>query len=101
MYSHLWRSQVKIKKLVDIWERGNTFPAAMLSGFKQKLESPANGKIPPSNAAEAVDLVYLKRISNPDASSRPVDDTRRNTAKGLCERHRTRETRDGHCNYPS
>jgi hypothetical protein len=84
MYSHFWRSQIKIKKLVDIWERGNTFPAAMLSGFKQKLESPASGKISPSNAAEAVDIIYLERISNPDTSSCPVDDTRRNTTKGLC-----------------
>ncbi|KAL8703910.1 MAG: hypothetical protein Q9201_002922 [Fulgogasparrea decipioides] len=33
----------RIKKLVDIWERGSTFPAEMLSTFKQKLDSPANG----------------------------------------------------------
>ncbi|KAI9840772.1 MAG: hypothetical protein M1837_001302 [Sclerophora amabilis] len=30
----------KIKKLVDIWERGSTFPATMLSSFKQKLNAP-------------------------------------------------------------
>ncbi|KAL2817230.1 hypothetical protein BDW59DRAFT_152826 [Aspergillus cavernicola] len=31
----------KIKKLVDIWERGYTFPAPMLASFKQKLNAPA------------------------------------------------------------
>lgn len=34
-------------KLLDIWERGGTFPAALLAGFKQKLNpSISNGKIP-------------------------------------------------------
>ncbi|KAL4870180.1 hypothetical protein BDV12DRAFT_166331 [Aspergillus spectabilis] len=32
----------KIKKLVDIWERGYTFPAPMLASFKKKLSAPAN-----------------------------------------------------------
>ncbi|KAI9836190.1 MAG: hypothetical protein M1819_001527 [Sarea resinae] len=32
----------KVKKLVDIWERGNTFPAQMLSSFKEKLNAPAH-----------------------------------------------------------
>jgi protein NRD1 len=31
----------KIKKLVDIWERGNTFPAHMINDFKEKLNAPA------------------------------------------------------------
>ncbi|KAJ5833192.1 hypothetical protein N7474_001503 [Penicillium riverlandense] len=30
----------KIKKLVDIWERGQTFPAPMLASFKEKLNAP-------------------------------------------------------------
>ncbi|KAH8691119.1 hypothetical protein BGW36DRAFT_363464 [Talaromyces proteolyticus] len=29
----------KIKKLVDIWERGQTFPASMLASFKAKLNA--------------------------------------------------------------
>lgn len=38
--------QQRIKKLVDIWERGSTFPASMLSSFKEKLNAPGlNGKI--------------------------------------------------------
>ncbi|KAB8072844.1 hypothetical protein BDV29DRAFT_146575 [Aspergillus leporis] len=31
----------KIRKLVDIWERGYTFPAPMLASFKEKLNAPA------------------------------------------------------------
>ncbi|KMU73939.1 hypothetical protein CISG_03917 [Coccidioides immitis RMSCC 3703] len=34
----------KIRKLVDIWERGATFPAAMLSSFKEKLNAPVSQK---------------------------------------------------------
>ncbi|KAJ5105113.1 hypothetical protein NUU61_002460 [Penicillium alfredii] len=30
----------KIKKLVDIWERGYTFPPPMLASFKEKLNAP-------------------------------------------------------------
>ncbi|KAI0549557.1 hypothetical protein F4679DRAFT_266458 [Xylaria curta] len=30
----------KIKKLVDIWEKGQTFPMAMIESFKQKLNAP-------------------------------------------------------------
>ncbi|KAI4148548.1 MAG: hypothetical protein L6R39_002760 [Caloplaca ligustica] len=36
--------KARIKKLVDIWERGNTFPNDMLTTFKEKLDTPANGK---------------------------------------------------------
>ncbi|KAJ5698274.1 hypothetical protein N7462_000279 [Penicillium macrosclerotiorum] len=32
----------KIKKLIDIWERGYTFPAAMLASFREKLNAPPN-----------------------------------------------------------
>ena len=31
--------QEKIKKLVDIWERGSTFPAPLLISFKEKLNA--------------------------------------------------------------
>ncbi|KAK4146533.1 uncharacterized protein C8A04DRAFT_34984 [Dichotomopilus funicola] len=30
----------KIKKLVDIWEKGQTFPASMVNSFKEKLNAP-------------------------------------------------------------
>ncbi|KAL8682721.1 MAG: hypothetical protein Q9186_001232 [Xanthomendoza sp. 1 TL-2023] len=35
--------KARIKKLIDIWERGNTFPNEMLSIFKEKIDAPANG----------------------------------------------------------
>ncbi|PYH72497.1 Nrd1 complex RNA-binding subunit [Aspergillus vadensis CBS 113365] len=35
----------KIKKLVDIWERGNTFPAPMLASFKEKLNAPPSQNV--------------------------------------------------------
>ncbi|EER27483.1 hypothetical protein D8B26_006445 [Coccidioides posadasii str. Silveira] len=35
----------KIRKLVDIWERGATFPAAMLSSFKEKLNAPVSQNV--------------------------------------------------------
>ncbi|KAI9807522.1 MAG: hypothetical protein M1825_005462 [Sarcosagium campestre] len=34
--------QEKIKKLVDIWERSNTFPPSMTESFKEKLSAPRN-----------------------------------------------------------
>ncbi|KAI9796410.1 MAG: hypothetical protein M1833_006182 [Piccolia ochrophora] len=30
----------KIRKLVDIWERGSTFPGPMIASFKEKLDAP-------------------------------------------------------------
>ena len=36
--------QEKIKKLIDIWERGYTFPAAMLNSFREKLNAPPQSK---------------------------------------------------------
>lgn len=33
--------QEKIRKLVDIWEKGQTFPLSMLNSFKEKLSTPA------------------------------------------------------------
>ncbi|KAF7509140.1 hypothetical protein GJ744_008367 [Endocarpon pusillum] len=32
--------KARIKKLLDIWERSNTFPVAMLSSIKEKLDAP-------------------------------------------------------------
>lgn len=31
--------QEKIRKLVDIWDKGQTFPAQMVESFKQKLQA--------------------------------------------------------------
>jgi protein NRD1 len=35
----------KISKLLDIWERGQTFPQQMLAGLKQQLKAPQKSKI--------------------------------------------------------
>ncbi|KAI2471818.1 hypothetical protein F4781DRAFT_385974 [Annulohypoxylon bovei var. microspora] len=37
----------KIKKLIDIWEKGQTFPQAMIESFKQKLSSAKNESTTP------------------------------------------------------
>jgi protein NRD1 len=37
----------KISKLLDIWERGQTFPLDKLRGFKQKLNSLQTCKLAP------------------------------------------------------
>jgi protein NRD1 len=34
----------KISKLLDIWERGQTFPLDMLAGFKQQLNGGQNSR---------------------------------------------------------
>ncbi|KAM0199956.1 hypothetical protein ACHAPA_004330 [Fusarium lateritium] len=45
----------KIKKLLDIWEKGQTFPAPMLESFREKLSAPPQNQSttppgsPPSN----------------------------------------------------
>ncbi|KLU89695.1 hypothetical protein MAPG_08665 [Magnaporthiopsis poae ATCC 64411] len=39
----------KIRKLVDIWEKGQTFPPAMLEGWKAKLNAPKVSTTPPGS----------------------------------------------------
>ncbi|KAL8366083.1 hypothetical protein RB595_004725 [Gaeumannomyces hyphopodioides] len=39
----------KIRKLVDIWEKGQTFPSAMLEGWKAKLNAPKVSTTPPGS----------------------------------------------------
>ena len=39
--THISRGvQEKIKKLLDIWEKGQTFPMPMIESFKEKLNAP-------------------------------------------------------------
>jgi len=50
-------------KLLDIWERGGTFPAALLAGFKQKLNPPtSNGKIPSAVIFDEKELFVLIKL---------------------------------------
>ncbi|KAI0882425.1 uncharacterized protein GGS22DRAFT_169367 [Annulohypoxylon maeteangense] len=39
----------KIKKLIDIWEKGQTFPLDMIESFKQKLTPAAKSTTPPGS----------------------------------------------------
>ncbi|KAF2688953.1 hypothetical protein K458DRAFT_414623 [Lentithecium fluviatile CBS 122367] len=41
----------KISKLLDIWERGQTFPLDMLAGFKQQLNNPQSNSHAPTRDA--------------------------------------------------
>ncbi|KAL8950671.1 MAG: hypothetical protein Q9222_003308 [Ikaeria aurantiellina] len=54
--------KARIKKLVDIWERGNTFPNEMLASFKEKLENPASGKTLAAISRNSVP--YIKGLSS-------------------------------------
>ncbi|KAI9782205.1 MAG: hypothetical protein M1839_005319 [Geoglossum umbratile] len=58
----------KIKKLVDIWERGSTFPAHMLVSFKEKLNSapPQNGRSTTPDGSPPRDVqTYGMQPTNP------------------------------------
>ncbi|KAK0732631.1 hypothetical protein B0T21DRAFT_412796 [Apiosordaria backusii] len=41
----------KIKKLLDIWEKGETFPAAMVSSWREKLSAPQPTRSPIDNTS--------------------------------------------------
>ncbi|KAJ9641930.1 hypothetical protein H2199_005144 [Coniosporium tulheliwenetii] len=61
----------KVKKLLDIWERGHTFPATMLADFKQKLEAPSLTRSytpsgdPPSSAIEVPRTAAQQTVGQP------------------------------------
>ncbi|QUC17066.1 uncharacterized protein UV8b_01307 [Ustilaginoidea virens] len=62
----------KIKKLLDIWEKGQTFPAHMIESFKQKLTAPLVPKASttPPGSPPASALAALQ--GQPPASGAPV-----------------------------
>ncbi|KAJ5145677.1 uncharacterized protein N7515_000241 [Penicillium bovifimosum] len=62
----------KIKKLVDIWERGATFPSSMLASFKDKLNAAQNAESNTpegSPAPNANPLGIPQQPAAPDTSS--------------------------------
>ncbi|GAD99445.1 RNA binding protein Nrd1 [Paecilomyces variotii No. 5] len=69
----------KIKKLVDIWERGYTFPAPMLASFKEKLNAPPSHNIesttPEGSPAPGHIPFGAQQQQNGAASSTPAPDT--------------------------
>ncbi|KAG0157996.1 hypothetical protein PDIDSM_5509 [Penicillium digitatum] len=58
----------KIKKLVDIWERGATFPTPMLASFKEKLNAAQNVE---SNTPEGSPAPNANPIGIPQQSAAP------------------------------
>ncbi|KAH8677441.1 hypothetical protein BX600DRAFT_127408 [Xylariales sp. PMI_506] len=69
----------KIKKLVDIWEKGQTFPANMIESFKQKLNAPKNesttpvGSPPPGPGLPGLSGFNVAANNKPAASGTPND----------------------------
>ncbi|KAJ5482462.1 hypothetical protein N7475_001274 [Penicillium sp. IBT 31633x] len=62
----------KIKKLVDIWERGATFPSSMLNSFKDKLNAAQNveSNTPEGSPAPTANPLGLpQQPAAPDTSS--------------------------------
>ena len=54
----------KILKLLEIWERGQTFPRDMLAGFKQQLAKAKTSKDPSPFCGPSVCLrIYKARIN--------------------------------------
>ncbi|KAI9170972.1 Rpb7-binding protein seb1 [Paramyrothecium foliicola] len=68
----------KIKKLLDIWEKGQTFPASMLDSFKEKLSAPRqateplNSTTPPGSPPASV-LGSLQNLSAATAPALPTN----------------------------
>ncbi|KAL2050933.1 hypothetical protein ABVK25_008831 [Lepraria finkii] len=58
----------KVLKLLDIWERGNTFPSAMLSGFKQRLTAPTPND-PRSTTPTATPPMDFISLNHPNANA--------------------------------
>ncbi|KAL2149586.1 hypothetical protein VTH82DRAFT_8238 [Thermothelomyces myriococcoides] len=59
----------KIKKLVDIWEKGQTFPPSMVNSFKEKLNAPkaTNQSTTPPGSPPPNILASLGPGSKPEA----------------------------------
>ncbi|KAB8303696.1 hypothetical protein EYC80_005082 [Monilinia laxa] len=58
----------KIRKLVDIWEKGQTFPLQMLNGFKEKLNAPNDTTTPPGSPPSNIQAT-LGLQGNPSTST--------------------------------
>ncbi|KAK6197154.1 medium-chain fatty acid-CoA ligase faa2 [Pestalotiopsis sp. IQ-011] len=69
----------KIKKLVDIWEKGQTFPASLIESFKQKLSALKNesttpvGSPPPGPGLPGLPGFNVSSSDKPAAAGAPSD----------------------------
>ncbi|KAH6608111.1 hypothetical protein Trco_004424, partial [Trichoderma cornu-damae] len=65
----------KIKKLLDIWEKGQTFPASMIESFKEKVNAPSPPKSttppgsPPPGLATSLQNQAQNKPAAPNGSS--------------------------------
>ncbi|KAG9769610.1 Rpb7-binding protein seb1 [Exophiala dermatitidis] len=68
--------KIKIKKLIEIWERSNTFPAPLLASLKEKLDAPRVSTTPEKSPAPGfVPLGQPAAPTNTTASAPPQQDT--------------------------
>lgn len=65
--------KAKIEKLLDIWERGNTFPSAMLSSIKERLKSSANNTSTTPDKSPAPGFIPLGQQAPEPPKSAPTD----------------------------
>ncbi|KAI8683743.1 hypothetical protein NCS57_00039100 [Fusarium keratoplasticum] len=63
----------KIKKLLDIWEKGQTFPMPMIESFKEKLNAPPQNEstTPPGSPPPSVLASFQGHSTAPPAAPAP------------------------------
>ncbi|EXJ91959.1 hypothetical protein A1O3_00509 [Capronia epimyces CBS 606.96] len=66
--------KVKIKKLVEIWERSNTFPTPLLTSIKEKLDAPRVSTTPEKSPAPGF-VPLGQPAPNPASTAPPQQDT--------------------------
>ncbi|ETS02159.1 hypothetical protein M419DRAFT_24911 [Trichoderma reesei RUT C-30] len=60
----------KIKKLIDIWEKGQTFPAPMIESFREKVNAPSPPKstTPPGSPPPGLAASFLNQAQSKPAA---------------------------------
>ncbi|RVX71317.1 hypothetical protein B0A52_04891 [Exophiala mesophila] len=64
--------KAKIKKLVEIWERSNTFPAPLLASIKERLDAPKVSTTPEGSPSPGFVPLGQQNPSNTFASGQPA-----------------------------
>lgn len=65
----------KIKKLVDIWERGSTFPAHILASFKEKFTAPTSQAMKSTTPDGTPPKDFIALNEQPAPAAAPAQDT--------------------------
>ncbi|KAI5457980.1 hypothetical protein BGZ63DRAFT_363437 [Mariannaea sp. PMI_226] len=78
----------KIKKLLDIWEKGQTFPVAMLESFKEKINAPPPKTLsttppgsPPPNLAASLQAGSAPQVPPPASNGSSILEALANIAR--------------------